>query len=116
MIKTSGANVSPAEVEVALRELPEVREAIVIGLPDAKLGQIVVAAIVPHDGKEIDCAAVRAHLREEISSYKIPRIIVPMAYEEIPRTDAAGKPKREALKDILAARRDANCSRLANDG
>lgn len=101
MIKTSGANVSPAEVEAAMRDLPQVREAIVLGFPDSKLGQIVVAAVVFEEGQSMDCAAIRTHLRKEISSYKIPRIIVPIAYDDVPRTDAAGKPKRDALRDLL---------------
>ncbi|WP_242124267.1 class I adenylate-forming enzyme family protein [Sphingobium sp. Sx8-8] len=104
MIKTSGANVAPAEVEAALLDFPEVREAIVLGLPDIKLGEIVAAVLVPEHGHQINCAGIGARLREEISSYKIPRIVVIMDYEDVPRTDAAEKPRRNVLREQLIAR------------
>ena len=49
-LKTSGANVSRLEVEAALRALPEVALPIVVGLPDAEIGQLIVAAVVPTEG------------------------------------------------------------------
>ena len=46
MIKTGGANVTPSEVEAALDTLPEVELGLVVGVPDATLGQRVAAAVV----------------------------------------------------------------------
>ena len=105
MIKTAGANVAPAEVEAVLSALPEVREAIVLGVPDPERGEAVAAVIVPEDGFVIDPDALRAKVRAELSSYKAPTIIVPMAFEDVPRTDAAGKPKRADLRAMILAER-----------
>jgi len=104
MIKTSGANVAPAEVEAVLLSFPEVREAIVLGVPDEARGEAVAAVVVPEDGFTIDPDALRQKVRAELSSYKAPQIIVPMAFDEVPRTDAAGKPKRAELRIMLTKR------------
>jgi len=103
MIKTSGANVAPAEVEAVLFGGPGVREAIVLGVPDAMRGEAVAAVVVPQDGLEIDLAALREKVRAELSSYKVPLIMATMAWDEVPRTDAAGKPKRAVLREMILA-------------
>ena len=59
--------------------------------------------IIPEEGFEIDPVVLRARLRAEISSYKTPRVIVTMAYNDVPRTDAAGKPRKDALRARLEA-------------
>jgi acyl-CoA synthetase (AMP-forming)/AMP-acid ligase II len=84
MIKTAGSNVSPAEVEAEMQQLPEVHSAYVIGLPDAQRGQIVAAAVVPRDGVEIDFAAIEETLRRRLSSYKVPRAYVAITRDEVP--------------------------------
>src|SRR5690606_12739852 len=75
MIKTSGANVSPEEVEIALLGEPEVLEAAVVGLPDDKRGQVVVAAVVRKSGTPADEAGLKARLRTRLSSFKAPKQI-----------------------------------------
>ena len=57
MIKTAGANVAPAEVVVALRQLDGVHEAYVMGLADPVRGQVVAAAVVPEHGAVLDAEA-----------------------------------------------------------
>lgn len=83
IIKTAGANVSRLEVEAALRTLPGVEQPIVVGLPDAEAGQIVVAAVVPVAGHEPSEAALQAALRERLSSYKVPRRILVISADEV---------------------------------
>lgn len=102
MIKTAGANVAPREVELLMESYPEVREAIVLGLPDALKGEVIVAVAVPRDGQRIDPQALLARLRGDISAYKVPKSIVAMAQDEVPRT-ANGKPLRPRLKELLQA-------------
>jgi acyl-coenzyme A synthetase/AMP-(fatty) acid ligase len=100
LVKTSGANVSPAEVERALLGLPEVAFATVVGVDDAERGQVVAAAIVVADGCEIDVDAIGERLRSELSPYKIPRrYLVLSSMAEIPMTPSLKVAKRE-----LAAR------------
>jgi acyl-CoA synthetase (AMP-forming)/AMP-acid ligase II len=82
-LKTSGANVSRLEVEAALRALPEVALPIVVGLPDAEIGQLVVAAVVPTEGSAPTEASLQAALHERLSSYKVPRRILLIAPDEV---------------------------------
>jgi acyl-CoA synthetase (AMP-forming)/AMP-acid ligase II len=103
MIKTAGANVSPREVEIALEALPEVKLAAVIGVPDPVRGQIVVAALVAEPGQEIDPASVRARLKQELSSFKLPRHVYVIGHQEMPLTDS-GKVHKKKLVEMLAKR------------
>jgi acyl-CoA synthetase (AMP-forming)/AMP-acid ligase II len=103
MIKTRAANVSRLEVEAALRGLPGVDLPIVVGLPDPELGQRVVAAIVPAKDTAPTEESLRAGLRRVLSSYKIPREIVFITHDDVPRT-TTGKIKLFELAGIVAAR------------
>ena len=68
MIKTGGINVSPAEVEAVLIEVPEVELAYVIGLPDPERDQQVAAVIVPRDGAAPTAEALTAHCAEHLAA------------------------------------------------
>ncbi|PEQ12786.1 AMP-dependent synthetase [Novosphingobium sp. PC22D] len=103
MIKTRAANVSRLEVEAALARLPGVAMAVVTGLPHAEYGEMVAAAVVPAAGAEPDEAGLRAALKDEISSYKIPRRIVFVEEAAIPRT-ATGKLRLHELGEMIAAK------------
>jgi acyl-CoA synthetase (AMP-forming)/AMP-acid ligase II len=102
LIKTSGANVSPREVESVLQAWPEIAEAMVFGIADEVRGEAVVAAVIPAEGADLDEASVRARLREEVSHYKVPQQVVIVAAADVPRTDS-GKPRKAALRDRLFA-------------
>jgi acyl-coenzyme A synthetase/AMP-(fatty) acid ligase len=102
MIKTSGANVAPREVELVIQARPEVREAIVFGMPDEVKGEIVACVVVPAiDDDPLDIETLRAAIGEEISPYKVPQEFVVMAFEEIPRTGSA-KAHKPKLRDAVA--------------
>lgn len=103
MIKTRAANVSRLEVEAALRGLPEVDLPFVVGLSDPELGQRVVAAIVPAKGAAPTAESLRTALRGVLSSYKIPREIVFITHEDVPRT-TTGKVKLFEIANMVAAR------------
>jgi acyl-CoA synthetase (AMP-forming)/AMP-acid ligase II len=103
MIKTRAANVSRLEVEAAMRTLPDIELPIVVGLPDAQFGQRVVAAVVPKAGAELAEDAIRARLRDLISSYKIPREVVFITEDQVPRT-ATGKLKLHEVASLIEAR------------
>ena len=98
LIKTSGANVSPKEVEAAIDEHPDVNHCFVVGLGDPDLGQEVVAAIVPRDLATFDPDVLVRHLRGELSPYKIPKrwIVV----DELPLLPTTKPDKRELLRRI----------------
>jgi acyl-coenzyme A synthetase/AMP-(fatty) acid ligase len=102
-IKTSGANVAPAEVVAALREVPGVADAYVVGVPDPNRGQAVTAAVVPADGASLDAEDIRAALRGRVSAFKVPAHIVFVTAADIPWT-ASHKVRRGQLTELLAGR------------
>ncbi|MET8899683.1 AMP-binding protein [Streptomyces sp. NPDC004538] len=94
MIISAGYNIAGPEVEDALLRHPDVVEAAVVGRPDTRRGQIVVAHAVLKEGAVRDAEALRAFLREELAPYKCPREIVFL--DALPRT-ATGKLQRYRL-------------------
>lgn len=103
MIKTTRSNVSPAEVEMEMLRLEGVHSAYVLGLPDEERGQIVVAAVVPREGAELDFAAIERALKANLSSFKVPRAFVAIGRNEVPMLISNKVAKRE-LAAMVAAR------------
>jgi acyl-CoA synthetase (AMP-forming)/AMP-acid ligase II len=105
MIKTSGANVSPPEVERELDALNGVEVSHVVGLPDADRGQLVAAAVVRGDDSAITEEEIKALLRQRLSPYKVPRVIVFLnSRDEVPMTPSTKVDKR-GLAELIEARR-----------
>lgn len=103
MIKTAGSNVSPAEVEMEMQQLEGVHSAYVVGLPDPERGQLLVAAVVPRDGVELDFADIEAKLRQRLSSYKVPRAYVAITRDEVPMLHS-NKVARRQVERMMAER------------
>ncbi|HJY71842.1 MAG TPA: AMP-binding protein, partial [Streptosporangiaceae bacterium] len=74
-VNTGGEKVFPEEVEGALKSHPDVFDALVIGVPDALLGQRVAALIQPRPDAAPDLGALQEHVRRQIAGYKVPRSI-----------------------------------------
>jgi acyl-CoA synthetase (AMP-forming)/AMP-acid ligase II len=104
MIKTGGANVSPAEIEVALRACPPVKLSRVVGVADPRLDQLVVACVTLKDGAEATEDDIRAFLRERVASYKVPKRVLFFAAGEMPMTGSATKVRDEALLALVDER------------
>ncbi|HEX5253418.1 MAG TPA: class I adenylate-forming enzyme family protein [Mycobacterium sp.] len=101
MIKTGGANVSAAEVEKAISRVTDGAPAYVIGLPDARRGQVVAAAVVQADGApHFDEAALVALLKTELSAYKIPKRFVALRRAEVPLL-SSGKIDIRQLRELF---------------
>ncbi|HEU4631961.1 MAG TPA: o-succinylbenzoate--CoA ligase, partial [Gemmatimonadaceae bacterium] len=98
LIVTGGENVYPAEVEAALLAHAAVAEAGVVGLPDERWGQRVVAVVRVSDGMATDAEALRAHCRTLLGGYKVPAEIR-LVTEPLPRT-ASGKLRRVELRKL----------------
>lgn len=94
MIVSGGENVYPQEVEEALAAHPAIADVAVLGVDDAEFGQRLVAWVVRADGAELTEEDVRAHVRDRLARYKVPRDIVFL--DELPR-GATGKVARRAL-------------------
>ena len=75
-INTGGEKVFPEEVEAALKEHPGIFDAVVVGVPDARWGERVVAVVQARRDAALDPEEVRAFCRTRIAAFKIPRAIV----------------------------------------
>jgi long-chain acyl-CoA synthetase len=83
MIIRGGYNVYPREVEEVLYEHPAVREAAVLGVPHAELGEEVGAAVALKDGAHVDVDELRAFVKDQVAAYKYPRHI--WLVDELPK-------------------------------
>jgi len=88
-INTGGEKVFPDEVEAVLKDHPDVRDAIVIGMPDDRYGERVVALVQPNSGCRIDTEGLRKYGRDRLTGYKVPKVV--MVVDEILRSPS-GKP------------------------
>ena len=96
MIKYKGFGIAPAELEAVLLEHPAVREAAVIGLPDAEAGEIPRAYVALREGASVSDADLMAFANERVANYKAIRQLV--FVDGIPKT-ASGKILRRELKE-----------------
>lgn len=76
VINTGGEKVYPDEVEQVILAHPAVRDAVVVGVPDDRFGEIVAAAVVTRDEHELTGDELAAFVGERIASYKKPRVVV----------------------------------------
>lgn len=110
VIIRNGENISPLEIEDVLLRHPDVQDVAVIGIPDQRTGERVVAIIVPHPGATIDLVMVRDHFTSEgVARQKTPEQVELTA--EIAR-NPMGKAKKDEMRRALlstgSARADLN--------
>jgi acyl-CoA synthetase (AMP-forming)/AMP-acid ligase II len=99
LIIRGGENISPGEVEDALKAHPAVADAVCFGIADDKYGQVVGAAVVLRG--EADPAQLRASCRASLADFKVPKVI--HVVNEIPRTPT-GKVQRSLIASRLNGR------------
>ena len=97
MIKTSGANVSPAEIEVQLQAYAPVKMARVIGVPDERRDEVAVLCVELQEQATATDDDIKAFLRERLASYKVPRHVLFFAEDEIPMNGSGTKVHDEQL-------------------
>ncbi|MEQ8841821.1 MAG: class I adenylate-forming enzyme family protein [Acidimicrobiales bacterium] len=103
-IKSSGMNITPREIELVIEEQPEVMHAFVMGVPHPERGEDVAAAVVLRPGHTTDVEQLRARVKAELSSYKVPRHVATYASpDELPWLDS-GKIDRRAVQQSLIER------------
>jgi fatty-acyl-CoA synthase len=96
-INTGGEKVFPEEVEEAIKTCAGVVDAVVVGVPDPRLGQVVAALVA---GSTVDADAVRAHVRERLAGYKVPRyVLVAESVDRMP----SGKADYNAVRARIGA-------------
>ena len=101
MIVSGAENVYSVEVEDALYRHPAVAEAAVFGVPDERWGEAVHAIVVPHSGLAVTGEELRAHCRELIAGYKVPKVIE-ISTEPLPKS-GPGKVLKRVLRDRYLA-------------
>ncbi len=97
MFISGGENVYPAEVENAITSHPDVAEVAVVGVPDARWGEVGRAFVRPRSGAVLDATALREFLLPRLAKYKIPVHVDVVA--ELPRT-GSGKVLKPALRRV----------------
>jgi acyl-CoA synthetase (AMP-forming)/AMP-acid ligase II len=105
MIITGGFNVYSVEVEAALLQHPDVQDSAVVGLPDDKWGERVVAVLQPHAGRTLDATALMAFVKARLGSVKTPKQIE--VWPELPRSKV-GKVMKKDVRAALLKQIEAN--------
>jgi acyl-CoA synthetase (AMP-forming)/AMP-acid ligase II len=102
MFIVGGFNAYPAEIENLLLRHPDVNQAAVIGIPDARLGEVGMAFVVRRPGATVTEDDVVAWARREMANYKAPRVVE--FVDELP-VNATGKVEKLVLRERAASRR-----------
>lgn len=100
LIISGGYNVYPAEIEMAINQLPGVAESALIGVPHADFGEVGVAVVVAKPGATLDTALIVATLKSTLANFKIPKHCVLTA--ELPR-NSMGKVQKNVLREQYKA-------------
>ncbi len=98
MIISGGINVYPREVEEVLFRHPQVQDAAVLGLPDEKWGEAIVAVVVRRQGMDEDAESLVAFCKEQLAGFKVPRRIV--YADSLPRNPTGKILKRELRASV----------------
>jgi acyl-CoA synthetase (AMP-forming)/AMP-acid ligase II len=95
MIIVGGFNVYPVEVENALLAHDDIAQVAVVGVPDARMGEVAMAWIVPAAGRTPDPDEIIAWSRERMANYKVPRRVATIGTLPV---NAAGKVVKSDLR------------------
>jgi len=99
MIISGGFNVYSVEVEQALLQHPDVQDCAVIGLPDDKWGEKVVAVLQLHAGRSADPAQIQAFVKARIGSVKAPKLVE--TWPDLPRSKVGKVLKKDIRAEML---------------
>ncbi len=109
MIITGGFNVYSVEVEQALMQHPDVQDSAVIGLPDDKWGEKVVAVLQLHAGRSADPHEIQAFVKARIGSVKTPKLVE--IWPDLPRSKVGKVMKKDIRAEMLKRAPNAEGSR-----
>lgn len=99
MIITGGEHAYPSEIEEVIGSHPDVFDVAVIGLPDEKWGEKVVAVVIPK--ADIDEKAIKEYCKDKIAGFKRPKQVIFVKQDEMPRT-GTGKILHRILRERYA--------------
>jgi fatty-acyl-CoA synthase len=112
MFIVGGSNAYPAEIERIVQGLPEVKQAVVVGVPDRRLGEVGFAFVQLHDGQSIAREALVSRCRAVMADYKVPRHV--QFVEDFPRT-TTGKIQRFVLQQQAREQLAAQAAGIVSD-
>lgn len=98
MLIVNGINVYPREIEEVIYQLPNVKEAAVIGVPDVRKGEQPLAFVSAREGTQVDEKSVQSFVKEKLADYKVPKRVVVM--ESLPH-NATGKILKTVLRKMV---------------
>ncbi len=101
VILRGGYSVHPREVEDHLRSLPAVEDAVVVGVPNEVLGELVCACVVPVEGALVTEEEVRELCRPTLAEFKLPDVVA--FFDELPRVNS-GRARRTELVRLMKMR------------
>jgi oxalate---CoA ligase len=110
LINRGGDKISPVEVDAVLLAHPAVRAGALFSVPDPRLGEDIVAAVVLADGHELSARELRRWLLDQLAPHKVPRRIWFLDLDELPLT-ASGKVQRGVLSERFVGMHDAHAQR-----
>jgi malonyl-CoA/methylmalonyl-CoA synthetase len=100
IIISGGENISPKEVEAVINRIDGVLESSVVGIPDEKWGERVVAAVVAKKGSELEPPAIQTFCRKHLHDWKCPKSVA--LVDELPK-NTMGKVLKEEVKKLFRA-------------
>lgn len=103
IIKTGGANVSPLEIDATIRDCPGIKLCQTVGVPHDTLGEVVVTAVVLHEGAALSEDDIRNFAKQTLASYKVPRRVLFFAEDALELT-GTNKIKTADLRKLVAER------------
>ena len=99
IVIVGGFNAYPVEIEIALGEHPAIAQVAVIGLPDARMGEVVAACVVLQPGRSLTISELTEWARERMANFKVPRHL--MIYDSLPMTSLGKVQKAELRQSVL---------------
>lgn len=104
MIKTGGINVAPSEIEHVLLQHPDIFDAYVVGLPDARVDELIAAAVVLHRDATMTEEQIRAYCQQRLAAYKVPKVFAFVNLQDLPLTSTGKIQKNRIGVTVFAAR------------
>ncbi len=98
IIISGGENISPKEIEAVINQIPDIRGAAVVGIPDEKWGEKVVAAVVKKADTTVNIEDIKSHCKTQLHSWKCPKEVI--FVNELPR-NTMGKVLIETVKTFF---------------
>ena len=99
IVIVGGFNAYPVEIEIALGEHPAIVQVAVIGLPDARMGEVVAACVVLQPGRSLTISELTEWARERMANFKVPRHL--MIYDSLPMTSLGKVQKAELRQGVM---------------